>query len=36
MVVVTGIPDPLLEMCAQNDAGIPIASFNSELNGDYI
>lgn len=35
MVTATRIHDPLLEMCALNDVGMPVASFNSELDGDY-
>ena len=29
-------PDPLLEMYALNDVGLPIASFDSKLDGDYL
>ena len=36
MFVVAGIPNPLLEMPAQNNAGLPVTSFDSELDVDYL
>ena len=36
MVVAVGIPDPLLEMCALNNAGMSVTLFDSELDGDYL
>ena len=36
MVVASRIPNPLLEMCALNNVGMPVASCNSKLDGDYL
>ena len=33
MVAASRIPDPLLEICALNDVGLPIASCDFELDG---
>jgi len=36
MVATARIPDPLLERCAPNDVGLLVASFDFELDGDYL
>jgi len=36
MIAVARIPNLLLEMCAQNDVGPPVASFDYELDVDYL
>jgi len=35
MVATSRILDPLLEMFNPNDVGLPIASCDSDLDGDY-
>jgi len=36
MVAASGIPYPLLEMCTLKDVGLPVASWDFELDGDYL
>ena len=36
MVTASRIPDPLLEICALNNVGLPVASCNFELDGDSL
>ena len=36
MVAASRVPNPLLEICALNDVGLPIASCDFELDGDYL
>jgi len=36
MVAASRIPNPLLEICDINNVGLPVASCDSQFDGDYI